>query len=44
MEQGSSRPQDNSELLALKEQVSKLSSEKATLVEKNKKISKEKRG
>jgi len=44
MEQGSSRPQDNSELLALKEQVSKLSSKKATLVEKNKKISKEKRG
>ena len=44
MEQGSSRPQDNSELLTLKEQVSKLMAEKAALVEKNKKISKEKRG
>ena len=44
MEQGSSKPQDNSELLALREQVSKLKTEKATLVEKNKKISKEKSG
>ena len=44
MEQGVSKPQDNSELLALREQVSKLKAEKAALVEKNKKISKEKRG
>ena len=43
-EQGSSRPQDTSELLALKEQVSRLTAEKAALMEKNKKISKEKRG
>ena len=43
-EQGSSKPQDTSELLTLKEQVSKITAEKATLVEKNKKISKEKRG
>ena len=44
MEQGSSQPQDDSELLALREQVSKLTSEKAALQEKNKKISKAKRG
>ena len=42
-EQGS-RPQVNLELLALKEQVSKLTADKAALVEKNKKISKDKRG
>jgi len=41
---GGQLPQDTSELLALKEQVSKLTAEKAALVEKNKKISKEKRG
>ena len=44
MEQGSSQPQDDSELLALREQVSKLTSEKAALQEKNKKISKAKKG
>ena len=44
MEQGSSQPRDDSELLALREQVSKLTSEKAALQEKNKKISKAKRG
>jgi hypothetical protein len=44
VEQGGSSPQDTSELLAMKEQVSKLTTEKAALVEKNKKISKEKRG
>ena len=42
-EQGS-RPQENLELLALMEQVSKLTAEKPALVEKNNKISKEKRG
>ena len=42
--QGSSRPQDTSELLALIGQVSRLTAEKAALMEKNKKISKEKRG
>ena len=42
--QGGSGPQDTSDLLALKEQVSNLTTEKAALVEKNKKISKEKRG
>jgi len=41
---GGSGPQDTSELLALKEQVSKLTAKKAALVEKNKKISKEKIG
>ena len=40
MEQGSSQPQDDSELNALREQVEKLSSEKVTLLEKNKKLSK----
>ena len=44
MEQGSSQPRDDSELLALREQVSKLTSEKAALQEKNKKISKAKKG
>jgi uncharacterized protein (UPF0335 family) len=44
VEQGSSRPRDNSELLALREQVKKLSSEKAALQEKTKKISKDKKG
>ena len=44
MEQGSSRPRDDSELLALREQVTKLLSEKATLQEKNKKITKDKKG
>jgi len=44
VEQGSSRPRDDSELLALREQVSKLSSEKAALLDKNKKISKDKKG
>jgi len=43
-EQGSSKPQDNSELLALKDKVSKLTAKKATLVEKHKKSFKEKRG
>ena len=43
-EQGRGKPQDTSELLVLKEQVSKLTTEKVALVEKNKKISKEKRG
>jgi len=42
-EQGSSKPQDNSELLALKDQVTKLTTVKAALVEKHKKSSKEKR-
>ena len=44
MEQGSSQPRDDSELLAPREQVSKLTTEKASLQEKNKKISKAKRG
>jgi len=44
LEQGSSQPRDDSELLALREQVSKLTSEKAALQEKNKKISKAKKG
>ena len=44
MEQGSSQPWDDSELLALREQVSKLTSEKAALQEKNKKLSKAKKG
>ena len=44
LEQGSSQPQDDSELNALREQVKKLSSEKATLQEKNKKLSKAKKG
>ena len=43
MEQGSNKPQENLELLALKDQVSKLTSEKAALVEKNKMISKDKK-
>jgi len=44
LEQGSNQPQDISELIALREQVKKLSSEKAALQEKNKKLSKAKRG
>jgi hypothetical protein len=44
VEEGSSRPRDDSELLALREQVTKLSSEKTALQEKNMKISKEKKG
>ena len=44
MEQGSSKPRDDLELLALKEQVTKLSPEKAALQEKNKKICKDKKG
>jgi len=44
VEQGGSWPQDTSELLALKEQVSKLTAEKAALVEMHKKSFKEKRG
>ena len=44
LEQGSSQPQDNSELDALREQVKKLLSEKAALQEKNKKLSKAKKG
>ena len=43
MEQGSSQSRDDSELLALREQVNKLTSEKAALQEKNKKISKAKK-
>ena len=44
LEQGSNRLQDNSELDALREQVKKLSSEKAALQEKNKKLYKAKKG
>ena len=44
LEQGSSQPRDNSELVALREQVKKLSSEKAALHENNKKLSKAKKG
>ena len=44
MEQGSRHPLDDSELLALREQVNKFTSEKAALQEKNKKISKAKKG
>ena len=43
-DKGSSRTRDDSELLALREQVSKLSSEKAALQEKNRKITKDKKG
>ena len=44
LEQGGSQPQDDSELDALREQVKKLSSEKAALQEKIKKLSKAKKG
>ena len=44
LELGSSQPRDNSELVALRKQVEKLSFEKAALQEKNKKISKAKKG
>ena len=44
MEQGSSQPRDVSEIIAVREQVKKLSSEKAALLEKNKKLSKAKKG
>ena len=43
LEQETSLPQDNSELDALREQVKKLSSEKAALQEKNKKLAKAKK-
>ena len=43
VEQGSSQPWDDSELIALREQVKKLSSEKAALQEENKKLSKAKK-
>jgi predicted nuclease with TOPRIM domain len=43
LEQGTSQPQDNSELNVLREQVKKLSSEKAALQEKLKKLSKAKK-
>ena len=43
-EQGSSGPRDSSDLLSLKEQVSRLTAEKAALTEKYKKSSKEQRG
>ena len=39
LEQGSSQPRDDSELNAPREQVEELSSEKASLQEKNKKLS-----
>ena len=44
LDQGTSLPQDNSELDTLREQIKKLSSEKAALQEKNKKLSKAKKG
>ena len=44
LEQETSLPQDNSELDTLREQVKKLSSEKAALQEKNKKLTKAKKG
>ena len=44
LEQETSLPQDNSELDTLREQVKKLSSEKAALQEKNKKLAKAKKG
>jgi len=44
LEQGSSQSRDDSELIVLREQVKKLSSKKATLQEKNKKLSKAKKG
>ena len=44
LEQETSLPQDNSELDAPREQVKKLSSKKATLQEKNKKLAKAKKG
>ena len=44
MEEGSGQPPDNAELDVLREQVKNLSSEKATLQEKNKKLSKAKKG
>ena len=44
MEHGSSQPRDDSEIIAVREQVKKLSSEKAALLEKNKKLSKAKKG
>ena len=44
LEEGCSHLRDDSELNALREQVEKLSSEKATLQEKNKKLSKAKKG
>ena len=44
LEQGDSQPQDHSKLDALRAQVERLSSEKAALQEKNKKLSKAKKG
>ena len=44
LDQGNSLPQDNSELDTLREQIKKLSPEKAALQEKNKKLSKAKKG
>ena len=44
LEQGSSQPQDNLELNALRKQVKELSIEKAALQEKIKKLSKAKKG
>ena len=44
LEEGSSQPPDNSKLNALREQVKKFSSEKDALLEKNKKLSKAKKG
>jgi len=44
VEQGSSQSRYDSELIALREQVKKLSSTKAALQERNKKLSKAKEG
>ena len=43
LDQGNSLPQDNSELDTLREQIKKVSSEKASLQEKNEKLSKAKK-
>ena len=43
LDQGTSLPQFNSELDTLREQIKKVSSEKASLQEKNKKLSKAKK-
>ena len=43
LDQGTSLPQDNSELDTLREQIKKVSSEKASLQEKNEKLSKAKK-
>ena len=44
LDQGTSLPQDNSELDTLREQIKKLSSENAALQLKNKKLYKAKKG